>query len=57
MKQETAPGDIVLLEYAMRDIAKMATKIYPEIDKDLLENALETSKSCRQRGFMTHKSP
>lgn len=44
IKQETAPGDIVLLEHVMQDIVSVATRICPGIDMDLLQNALHTSK-------------
>lgn len=43
-KQEIASGDIVLLEYSMRDLEPLALKLAPTIDLALLHKALETSQ-------------
>jgi hypothetical protein len=42
-KQEIPAGDIILLEYAMRDIYALADKLAPSMDKALLTRALETT--------------
>lgn len=49
IKQETAPGDIVLLECVMRDIVGMTKRICPDIDLNLLESALRTSKELETK--------
>lgn len=42
IKQEIPSGDVVLLEYAMRDIVAVAKQICPDIDESLVHNALKT---------------
>ncbi len=44
IRQEISPGDIVLLEHMMSDITRVAKQICPEIDDNLLNNALYTSQ-------------
>lgn len=43
-KQEIPAGDIILLEYAMRDIFVLADKLAPTMNKNILIRALETTK-------------
>jgi hypothetical protein len=45
IKQELPSGDVVMLEYAMSNIANVVLKLEPNINIDLLFNALETSES------------
>lgn len=44
IRQEISSGDVVLIEHAMTDIIYAAKKICPELNDELLANALETSK-------------
>lgn len=44
IRQETAPGDIVLLEHAMSNIHHVAKQVCPDLDLALLDNALKTSE-------------
>lgn len=43
-KQEIPAGDIVLLEYSMRDLNSLAFKLAPTMDLSLLNKALETTQ-------------
>ena len=43
-KQEIASGDIVLLEYSMRNVEELAYKLAPTMNMTLLHRALETVK-------------
>lgn len=45
IKQEIPSGDVVMLEYAMSNIGSIVLKLEPNIDVNLLYNALETSES------------
>ena len=42
-KQEIPAGDIILLEYAMRDTYALAAKLAPTMERALLDRALETT--------------
>lgn len=42
IKQEIPGGDVVLLEYVMRDITSIAKQICPDIDESLIQSALKT---------------
>lgn len=42
-KQEIPAGDIILLEYAMRDIYAIAKKLAPTMDPSVITRALETT--------------
>lgn len=44
IRQENTPGDVVLVNFAMSDIVAATKMMYPDINMDLLLNALDTSK-------------
>lgn len=44
IKQEIPGGDVVMLEFAMRDTMLIAKQLCPEIDEALVTNALKTVK-------------